>query len=258
MSTPMIELQNISKSFGKQQVLKGLNLTVAKGESVVIIGSSGCGKSVTLKHICGLTWPDSGRILFDGEDITNKSDAQMTKYRIRIGMLFQNSALFDSLPVWENISFGLVEHKMCLRSDALSVVSEKLRMVGLPGIEYKMPSELSGGMRKRVSLARAIAMGPEVMLYDEPTTGLDPIMADVINGLIIRTNHELGVTSVSVTHDMKSAARIADRIVLLYEGRIIAEGTPEQILNSDDPYVRQFVRGEAVGPMTAALGSAGG
>ncbi len=250
MARAMIELIDVHKSFGSQQVLRGVDLRIEKGESVVIIGGSGSGKSVTLKHICGLLWPDKGKVIFDGEDITWTPELKMPRHRVRIGMLFQNAALFDSLPVWENITFGMIEHGMCAPAEALDIAREKLAMVGLEGSEFKMPAELSGGMRKRVALARAIAMNPEVILYDEPTTGLDPIMSDVINELIIETNEKLGVTSVTVTHDMKSAAKIADRIVMLYEGRFIADGSPDEIMNSDDPVVRQFVRGEARGPIT--------
>ena len=246
----MIQLVDVYKSFGEQKVLRGAGLSVKKGESVVIIGGSGTGKSVALKHICGLLWPDKGKVFFDGNDITFTPELEMPKYRIRIGMLFQNAALFDSLPVCENIAFAMLEHNVCGRAEAMRRVAQRLKMVGLSGTENKMPSELSGGMRKRVGLARAIAMDPEVMLYDEPTTGLDPITSDVINELIIRTKRELGVTSISVTHDMKSACKIADRIVMLYEGKFFAEGTPDEIMNSDNPVVRQFVRGEAEGPIT--------
>ncbi|GAB4151300.1 MAG: ATP-binding cassette domain-containing protein [Planctomycetota bacterium] len=253
MDTPKVSLQGVHKSFGSQHVLRGVDLDVAQGESVVIIGGSGTGKSVTLKNICGLIWPDRGRVFFDGKDITFTPELEMTAIRMKIGMLFQNAALFDSLPVWENIAFALLEHRLATKSEVMDIVAETLRMVGLPGVEYKMPSELSGGMRKRVGLARAIAMKPEVMLYDEPTTGLDPIMSDVINELIISTADTLGVTSISVTHDLKSAAKIADRIVMLYKGRIYASGTATEILESEDPVVRQFVRGEAEGPITAAL-----
>lgn len=249
---PMIELRDVYKSFGAQQVLRGANLRVKKGESLVIIGGSGSGKSVALKNICGLMWPDSGKVFFAGEDITFTPELKMPKYRMRIGMLFQSAALFDSLAVWENVTFGLLEHKMCRQGEALDRAREKLAMVGLEGTEFKMPSELSGGMRKRVGLARAIAMNPDVILYDEPTTGLDPITSDVINRLIKDTNSQLGVTSISVTHDMKSAAMIADRIVMLYNGQFVAEGSPDEIMNSSDPFVRQFVRGEADGPITDA------
>ncbi len=250
MTDIMIELRDVHKAFRHQTVLRGANLSIKRGESVVIIGGSGTGKSVALKHICGLMWPDSGRVFFDGRDITYTPELQMPQYRVRIGMLFQSAALFDSLPVWENVVFGALEHRMITKAEALDKAREKLEMVGLEGAEFKLPSELSGGMRKRVGLARAIAMNPEVILYDEPTTGLDPIMSDVINRLIKRTNSELGVTSVTVTHDMKSAAMIADRIVMLYEGKFMAQGTPTEIMNSDDPIVRQFVRGEAEGPIT--------
>lgn len=255
MAKTKIELRAIHKSFGKEHVLRGLDLIVEEGESMVIIGGSGTGKSVTLKLICGLFWPDTGKVFFEGEDITNTPELEMPKYRIKMGMLFQSAALFDSLPVWENIAFGILEHDMMTMSEAKDRVENVLNTVGLPGIQNKMPSDLSGGMRKRVGLARAIAMGPEVMLYDEPTTGLDPIMSDVINKLIINTNEKLGVTSISVTHDLKSAAKIADRIVMLHKGKIVAQGTPDEIMNSEDPLVRQFVRGEAEGPFTAEVNS---
>ena len=247
-----IELREIHKAFGTLKILKGVNLSIQKGESVVIIGESGSGKSVTLKHVCGLIWPDKGQVFFDNEDITFTPELDMPKYRIKMGMLFQNAALFDSLTVAGNIAFGMLEHGSIDQASIPDKISETLRMVGLPGVEDKIPSELSGGMRKRVGLARAIAMNPEVMLYDEPTTGLDPIMSDVINDLIISTQEKLGVTSLTVTHDMKSAAKIADRIVMLYQGRIIAEGPPEEMMNSDHPIVRQFILGEAEGPITSA------
>ena len=247
-----IELREIHKSFGSMKILRGVNLSVKKGESVVIIGESGTGKSVTLKHICGLIWPDKGQVFFDGKDITNTPELDMPQYRVKIGMLFQNAALFDSLTVAGNIAFGLLEHGSIDKSDIPDKISDTLRMVGLPGVEDKIPSELSGGMRKRVGLARAIAMNPEVMLYDEPTTGLDPIMSDVINDLILSTQEKLGVTSISVTHDMKSAAKIADRIVMLYQGKVIAEGPPEEMMHSKHPIVKQFILGEAEGPITSA------
>ncbi|MBI5141388.1 MAG: ABC transporter ATP-binding protein [Nitrospirae bacterium] len=246
----MIHIEGLSKSFGRKQVLDGLELDVMRGESMVVIGGSGTGKSVLIKHIIGLLKPDSGRIYVDGHDVLSLGEHDLGELRKKFGMLFQNAALFDSFSVWENVGFGLKQHTRLSSAEVRKVASEKLRMVGLAGIEDLMPSELSGGMRKRVGLARAIAMEPEVIFYDEPTTGLDPIMADVINELIVDLRKKLKVTSISITHDMASAYKIADRIAMLYKGRIIEVGTVDEIRNTSNEIVRQFITGSAVGPIT--------
>lgn len=245
----MIKLVDIYKSFEGKDVLRGVDLEINKGESVVVIGGSGSGKSVMLKHIIGLLKPDKGAVLVNSTDITDFNEHDLNDYRKKFGMLFQSAALFDSMNVWENVGFGLKRHTRMPDSDIKEIAVEKLRLVGLVDVEDVMPSELSGGMRKRVGLARAIAMEPEIILYDEPTTGLDPIMADAINDLIIKMRETLNVTSVTITHDMTSAYKIADTIAMLYNGVIISKDSPEGIKNSSDPYVRQFVEGSAVGPI---------
>lgn len=247
----MIEIKDVHKTFGGNKILRGVNLTIQKGETMVIIGRSGCGKSVLLKHIIGLLKPDRGQILVDGEDVTSCNDDQLNKLRKKFGMLFQASALFDSMTVDENVGLGLREHTKIPEEEIKEKVKETLKLVGLSGIEEKKPAELSGGMKKRVGLARAIAMDPEYVLYDEPTTGIDPIMADVINDLIINLRNTLSITSIAVTHDIVSAYKIADRIAMLYEGRIIFVGTPEETKNTNHPVVRQFIEGSAQGPITA-------
>ncbi len=237
------------KSFRDRVVLNGLDLSVARGETLVIIGRSGCGKSVFLKHIIGLILPDSGRVVVDGLDIASLGTKELGALRMRCGMLFQGSALFDSLSVGENVGFSLIEHT---DMDAKAVrvrVEESLELVGLKGISDLRPSELSGGMKKRVALARAIAIRPEILLYDEPTTGLDPIMADAINELIISLHDKLKVTSIAVTHDMTSAYKVATRIAMMYQGKIVQTGTPDEIRNTKDPLVRQFITGSASGPI---------
>ncbi len=226
-------------------------MNIQKGETMVIIGRSGCGKSVLLKHIIGLLKPDQGKVLVDGEDITSYNGGQLNKLRQKFGMLFQGSALFDSMTVDENVRLGLREHTSLPEAQIREKVTKTLKLVGLSGIEEKKPAELSGGMRKRVGLARAIAMDPEYVLYDEPTTGVDPIMADVINELIVSCRNALSITSIAVTHDMVSAYKIADRIAMLYEGKIIFEGSPEQTKNTDHPVVKQFIEGSGQGPITA-------
>lgn len=246
----MIIISNLHKSFGKKQVLKGVNLKIYDGESLVILGPSGCGKSVLLKHIIGLMQPDKGQVIIDGQDISNFTPKEFDALRMRMGMLFQSAALFDSLNVEDNITFGLRRHTELTSKAIHHIASEKLEMVGLPGTNYLMPSELSGGMRKRVGLARAIAMEPEIILYDEPTTGLDPIMTSAIDELHLSLKKRLGVTSIVVTHDLKSAYRVCDRIALHYGGQIVEIGTREQIINSPSPIVQQFIKGEAQGPMT--------
>jgi len=246
----MIIISDLSKRFGPKEVLKGINLKIYDGETLVILGPSGCGKSVLLKHIIGLLKPDGGQVIIDGDDITSFNHKKLDSLRMRMGMLFQSAALFDSLTVEENIAFGLRKHTGLSDIAIHHIVSEKLEMVGLPGANYLMPSELSGGMRKRVGLARAIAMEPEIILYDEPTTGLDPIMTCAIDELHLSLKERLGVTSIVVTHDLNSAYRIGDRLALHYGGQIVAIGTKNEIINSPDPLVQQFTRGEAKGPMT--------
>ncbi|MBU0759444.1 MAG: ABC transporter ATP-binding protein [Candidatus Omnitrophica bacterium] len=246
----MIEIINLSKSFGDSKVLDNLNLTINSDEAMVIIGRSGCGKSVLLKHIIGLLRPDSGQVLMDGNDIAKMDYKNLDELRLRFGMLFQGAALFDSMTVGENVGFALREHTDMKEDLLREKVAEALGMVGLKGIEDLTPAELSGGMRKRVGLARAICNNPKIILYDEPTTGVDPVMADAVNELIIDLNHKLKVTSIVVTHDMVSAYKIATRIAMLYKGRIIAVGTPEEIKNSQDPVVRQFITGASKGPIT--------
>lgn len=250
----MIKIEDLHKSFRDKKVLEGVNLEIQKGETIVIIGRSGCGKSVLLKHIIGLLRPDKGKIFIDGEDITTYTNEKLYKLRQRFGMLFQASALFDSLTVEENVGLGLREHRLMPEDQIGGKVQEKLRLVGLSGVENLMPSALSGGMRKRVGLARAIAMDPDFVLYDEPTTGLDPIMADAINDLIINLRNKLSITSIAVTHDIVSASKIADRIAMLYQGKIILAGTPEKIKNSDNPVVQQFITGSAEGPIESIRG----
>ncbi|PIW68345.1 MAG: ABC transporter ATP-binding protein [Candidatus Omnitrophica bacterium CG12_big_fil_rev_8_21_14_0_65_42_8] len=246
----MIEIINLSKSFTSSKVLDNLNLIINSGEVIVIIGRSGCGKSVLLKHIIGLIKPDMGQVILDGNDMTRLEEYELDKLRLSFGMLFQGSALFDSMTVGENVGFTLREHTGMSGGEIRKKVANSLELVGLKGVENLMPSELSGGMKKRVGLARAICNNPRIILYDEPTTGLDPIMADAINGLIIDLNSKLNVTSIVVTHDMVSAYKIADRIAMLYKGKIIEIGAPEEIKNTKDPIVKQFITGAARGPIT--------
>lgn len=247
----MIEIQSLHKKFGKNVVLSGVNLSIPSGDTVVVIGRSGCGKSVLLKHIIGLIKPDAGKVLVDEEEVTNLKGDELYRVRKKFGMLFQGSALFDSMTVEENVGLGLKEHAKITPEKIKEIVEEKLKLVGLSGVGQMKPAELSGGMKKRVGLARAIAMDPQYVLYDEPTTGLDPIMADKINELIRQLQKELSITSVAVTHDMQSAYKIADRIAMLYEGRIIFLGTPQEIQASSSPIVQQFIRGESSGPIEA-------
>ncbi len=249
MADNIIELIDVHKSFKDQHVLQGINLQVPRGQTTVIIGRSGGGKSVILKHMIGLLKPDSGQVVVAGQDITGMDDHQLNQVRKRFGMLFQEAALFDSMDSGENVAFPLREHTKKTHAEIQRIVADKLRMVGLPGVERKLPSQLSGGMRKRVGLARAIALEPEIILYDEPTTGLDPIMCDAINRLIADTQARLGVTSVVISHDIAGAYQIAHRMAMLYEGRIIATGTPDDIKNSSDPVVQQFIQGKQEGPI---------
>ncbi|MEY2408200.1 MAG: phospholipid/cholesterol/gamma-HCH transport system ATP-binding protein [Verrucomicrobiota bacterium] len=239
----MIEARDLHKSFGDQPVLEGVNLHIETGEAVVIIGRSGGGKSVLLKLLIGLLRPDSGDVRIDGESLRGMKERDLLRVRSNFGMLFQSAALFDSMSVAENIGFALEQSGRFTQKETATKVAEALEMVELAGVERKRPAELSGGMRKRVGLARAIVYGPRVILYDEPTTGLDPIVSDTIDQLIVRVCERLKVTSVAVTHDMRSAARIGKRIVMLHEGRIHAGGTPEEIFNSRDPVVSRFVKG---------------
>ena len=246
----MILAKDVYKSFGSNHVLRGLNLEVKCGESMVVIGGSGTGKSVLIKCIIGLLRHDRGEIFVDSQEISHLGEEQWNELRKKFGMLFQRDALFDSMSVWENVGFGLRRHTHRSDDEIKSIAVEKLKLVGLENIERLMPAELSGGMRKRVSLARAIAMEPAILLYDEPTTGLDPIMANVINDLIVTMREKLEVTSIAITHDMNSAYRIGDRIAMLYKGEIIEVGTPDEIKSSSNPIVQQFIQGEIEGPIT--------
>lgn len=252
-NSALIELRNLQKSFARIVVLDGIDLRIAKGESIVIIGASGSGKSVMLKHIVGLLKPEAGEVWFDGQRIDDLPERQVMRIRERFGFLFQMGALFDSLTVADNVAFPLVEHTQLPPDQIQSRVRHKLEMVGLPQIGQKMPGELSGGQRKRVALARAIALEPDVILYDEPTTGLDPVRSDVINELILKLKRELNITSIVVTHDMNSAFKVGDRIVMLHEGKIHFDGTPDQVRASDDPVVKRFVIGEASDEELATL-----
>jgi phospholipid/cholesterol/gamma-HCH transport system ATP-binding protein len=251
----MIELIGVHKAFGTKKVLDGVDLSVAKGESLVIIGGSGTGKSVTLKSVLGILRPDKGTVKVDGVDVTNAGGSLRERTNAKFGMLFQGAALFDSLRVWENVAFGLIQGRGMSRTKAYDIAIAKLAQVGLgKDVAQLSPSELSGGMQKRVGLARAIAADPEIIFFDEPTTGLDPIMADVINDLIVSTVKGMGVTALSITHDMVSARKIADRIAMLYKGKIIWAGPVSEIDNSGNPYVDQFINGRAEGPIKMELG----
>jgi phospholipid/cholesterol/gamma-HCH transport system ATP-binding protein len=249
----MIKIADLYKSFRDNEVLQGVDLEVRAGESMVIIGGSGSGKSVLIKHIIGILRPDRGRVYVAGEEITHLDERDLNQVRKKFGMLFQAAALFDSLSVWENVGFALKQHTALSDNQIRRIATQKLAMVGLYDVEELRPSELSGGMQKRVGLARAIAMEPEILLYDEPTTGLDPINADMINNLIIDMREKLRVTSVAITHDMVSAYKIADRIAMLYKGKLLQTGTPEEIQTTENPYVRQFISGTAEGPITEDL-----
>lgn len=248
--TIKIALNDVHKAFGSKVVLRGLTTSVNSGKSLVIIGGSGTGKSVMLKCILGLLKPDSGSIKVDGTEVVGISNSARKEILSKFGMLFQGGALFDSIPVWENVAFGLIQGKGMNKKDAKEVAVEKLRRVGLsPDVGELSPSELSGGMQKRVGLARAIAVEPEIIFFDEPTTGLDPIMADKINDLIVECVKDLGATTLSITHDMASARKIADEIAMLYKGKIIWQGNKSDIDNSGNEYVDQFIHGRAHGPI---------
>jgi len=254
MSTPKIQLIGVRKRFGSKVVLDGIDLTVDAQSSLVIIGGSGTGKSVTIKSILGIIRPDEGTILVDGEDVTHLNGAARDRVMKKFGMLFQGGALFDSLPVWENVAFGLIQGRGMPRTKARDIAIQKLAKVGLrEDVAFLSPSELSGGMQKRVGLARAIAADPEIIFFDEPTTGLDPIMADIINDLIISTVKDVGATALSITHDMTSARKISDKIAMLYGGKIIWQGPTKDIDHSGNPYVDQFIHGRAEGPIKMAV-----
>lgn len=249
-----ISVRDLHKSFGPKIVLNGLNLDIGIGESLVVIGGSGSGKSVLIKCILGILTPDSGSIKVDGEETVGISRAARERVLKKFGMLFQGSALFDSLPVWENVAFGLIEGRGMDRKEAKKIAIEKLSSVGLePEVGELSPAELSGGMQKRVALARAIAAQPEVIFFDEPTTGLDPIMGDIINNLILTCVKRLGATALSITHDMASTRKIADRVAMIYEGKIIWEGPVAKIDGSGNPYVDQFIHGSEEGPIKMAV-----
>jgi phospholipid/cholesterol/gamma-HCH transport system ATP-binding protein len=244
-SNIIIEFRKVWKRFGYQEVLRGVDMELEHGKTTVIIGESGTGKSVLLKHMMGLMRPDRGEIYIDGRRVDNLKERDWVPIRQRFGFLFQMSALFDSLTAGQNVAFPLLEHTKRSEDEVARIVQQKLNLMGLDGVQSKRPSELSGGQRKRVALARAIALDPQIILYDEPTTGLDPIRADSINDLIIKLKQELAVTSVVVTHDMTSAFKVADRILMLHEGHFIADGTADDFHNSTDLRVRRFVSGDA-------------
>ncbi len=257
MTTPKISLRNVTKSFGRKVVLDGVDLDVMPGESVVIIGGSGSGKSVTLKCILGLLTPDSGEIEIDGESVVGISDSDREHINAKIGMLFQSAALFDSLTVWENAAFGLIAGKGMSRTAARPIALEKLALVGLDEkIAMMTPADLSVGMRKRVGLARAVATDPEIIFFDEPTTGIDPIMGDIINELIVDCTRETHASGLTITHDMASARKISDKIAMLYKGKIVWAGPTEEIDTADSPIVQQFINGQAEGPIELDISAA--
>ncbi len=246
----MIELKNVYKSFGERKVLDNVNLEVLQGETLVIIGRSGVGKSTILKQVAGLLSPDAGEVWVEGQNVGLLKEDALNELRKKMGVVFQYAALFDSLTVFENVAFRLIRDFEMTESKAREVVAAKLELVGLkPDLLELKPAQLSGGMRKRVGLARAIAVDPEIILYDEPTSGLDPVSSEAINNLILEMQQKLKVTSVVVTHDMHSAYKVANRIAMIYDGKIIGTGTPDEIKNSQDPYVRQFVTGSVEGPI---------
>jgi phospholipid/cholesterol/gamma-HCH transport system ATP-binding protein len=245
----MIKLVDLHKSFRSQKVLDGLDLEIEAGKTTVIIGRSGGGKSVLLKHIIGLMRPDRGKVVIDGQDITRLGERDLNETRKKFGMLFQEAALFDSMTVGENVAFPLREHTRMKEEEIRRTVADRLHAVGLTGVEEKMPSELSGGMRKRVGLARAIAMQPRIVLFDEPTTGLDPVMTEAINRLIMETQKNFDLTAVVISHDIQSIFTVGHRIAMLYEGKIIAHGTPEELKNSRNPVIVQFLAGSIDGPI---------
>jgi phospholipid/cholesterol/gamma-HCH transport system ATP-binding protein len=249
----LIQIKNLYKRFGKQVVLDGVDLSIEPGERLVVLGASGSGKSVMLKHIVGLLKPDAGEIWFDGQRVDTMRESELVSIRTRFGFLFQMGALFDSLSCAENIAFPLVEHTKRTPEEIEQIVAEKLRMIGLPDAGPKLPAQMSGGQRKRIALARAIAMDPQVVLYDEPTTGLDPIRSDVINELILKLSNELKITSIVVTHDMVSAFKVATRMVMLYHGKLVFNGSPDDARQSDNEFIRRFIAGEATDEELAGL-----
>lgn len=254
MTTPKIEITGLYKAFGSKKVLDGIDLTIPKGESLVVIGGSGSGKSVLIKCILGIITPDKGSIKIDGQEVTKLSFRERQEIMRKFGMLFQGGALFDSLPVWENISFALLQNHQLGRAEAKELAVTKLQQVGLNAdVANLSPSELSGGMQKRVALARAIAANPEIIFFDEPTTGLDPIMADVINLLIVKCSKELGATTLTITHDMASVRRIAHRVAMLYQGKLIWQGEVREIERSGNEFVDQFIHGRAEGPIQVGV-----
>ncbi|HVR39112.1 MAG TPA: ABC transporter ATP-binding protein [Thermoanaerobaculia bacterium] len=246
----VISLRSIWKSFDGRQVLKDMSIDINRGETVVIVGGSGTGKSVTLKHIIGLLQPDRGHVFVDGQDLCCMKRIELNQFRRRFGMAFQEGALFDSMSVFENIAFPLRRHTKMTEKEIAARVEECLDDVHLHNVEDKRPSELSGGMRRRVGFARAISLKPQILLFDEPTTGLDPVISDVMAELIREMDQKLGTTTVTITHDMKVAFKIADRVAMLHEGHIIEEGTPDRFQASQNPIVRQFIEGRAEGPLT--------
>lgn len=245
----MIKLENVSLSFGKNQVLKNVNFSVPEGDLSALIGLSGVGKSTILKLIIGFLKPDKGKVYVDGKDITRMHENQLNKVRSKMGMAFQYSALFDYMTCAENVAFGLRQHTRLKEKEIRSIVSEKLKTVGLEGVENLYPSEISGGMRKRVGFARAIAYGPKIILYDEPTSGLDPVMTSVLNNLILKLNQDPSVTSLVITHDIGSVFTFADRVAMLYNGEIIEDAPSEDFKKSKNPVVQQFIKGEEEGPI---------
>lgn len=238
---PVIDVQELRRSFGDHEVLKSVNLSVDDGETLVVLGPSGCGKSVLLKHIIGLMKPDSGRILFEGRDITKMTDRELKEIRVGFGMVFQGAALFDSMTVGENVGLPLQEHRRLAGDELRRAIQEKLGLVGLEGIQHLYPSEISGGMKKRVALARAVALDPDVILYDEPTTGLDPVMAEQINELIRSLQKKVNATSIVVTHDLHSACFTGDRVALMTDGKIAFSGTTDELTSTDNAAVRNFI-----------------
>ncbi|HIE59169.1 MAG TPA: ABC transporter ATP-binding protein [Persephonella sp.] len=248
-----IVVENLVKKFGNREILKNVSFEVYEREVFVLMGGSGSGKSTTIKHIIGLLKPTSGKIVIDGINITQLSQNELIEFRKKMGYLFQENALFDSLKIWENVGFYYLENTKKDKKWIYNLAKEKLAMVGLKGVEELYPSQLSGGMRKRVSLARAIATNPEIILYDEPTSGLDPVMSAIIDKLILKLRDEIGVTSIVVTHDLESAFSIADRMAIIHKGKIYAIGTPEEIKKNEDPIVQQFISRKPDGPITKEL-----
>lgn len=246
----IVSIKGVKKAFGDLQVLKGVDLDVEEGSITIVIGPSGCGKSVLIKHIIGLLKPDEGEIIVEGEDITKLSEKEMTRVRKKFGMLFQQAALFDSMTVMENVAFPLVEHTKLSRKKMESLVTERLNQLGLFGIENKYPAELSGGMRKRVGLARATILNPKIVIYDEPMTGLDPIMCENVEEMILTAQRELKVTNIVISHDMASTFRIANKIAMLFDGKILVQGTPDEVKQSRNQVVRKFIYLSGTGPLT--------